>query len=318
MDTTKMRMTLRPLTILSVVIVTGAVIWALWVAKASARVGRPSLSGCLYYSDGPYLIEKDLDTGNETRILRLHVERGDSITERRNYSLSSDAMTIAYLESRYIRRGNSPADLARRSLIVVNRTSNVIMLNRSLNYGVSAVSLSPNGRMVAVVHDAGIASARPHEYSLNVFSVDTGRFVGPTLRAYSGNTNGPSWSPSRGKLVFRDEWLRPVVFDLYNRRSCRLPGRGDPLWAPSGSQVVIGSDHLYDFVSHRVSRLHLPDDAIVCGWSPKSDALMYEIPSDFTSYPVYAYVLKSQKSIRLPASSPGTVGYPVFWRSRSP
>ncbi len=78
----------------------------------------------------------------------------------------------------------------------------------------------------------------------------------------------------------------------------------------------MGSDSIYDMAAHTATSLHISDDAIVIGWSPDAAMLLYKVPSDFTSAPIYAYVLQSQMSVRLPAGNDGGLGFPMLWRAR--
>lgn len=272
-----------------------------------ARVS--ALGGSIYCTECDYLVSYNLRTGEKRTVLKLREQDGAQVIVRSNYSVSCNERRIAYVESCCPRHGSS---LTSYDVIVLDLRSHRTLFRQSsgrTDLSKARLSLSQNGQYLAIVHEGSVPAAS----LLDVVSIRSRKFCVEGKQAYGLLINSPSWDPSGHYVAYQDPWRRPVLLDISSQQTRILPGQGEPLWSPDGKLLVVGNSYVITLKTRTKKPLRLPDRAIVIGWCPDSRGLLYEVPSEFTGYPLYVYWLDTTRSLRLPLQASAIVSEPTVW-----
>lgn len=275
---------------------------------------QPQFNGRLYYSDGPNLVEMNLNTGEKKDVIKTDEPANKTDNRRRtsrtNYDVSRDNNLIAYEEDIFATKTIGEIAAPTRYLVVMNRheRQRSIFRQNVKDMIISPLSISPNAKMLAFIADTRDTKGDP---TLKVIRLSDGKTILSSIPAYN---NSPTWSPDGTKIGFTDKWSRPVLIRLVDKKKEVLPGSGSPIWSPNGKLIAVNGEYIWSKKDKKKVPLKLPELAIVVGWAPDSEYLLYSLEDCTMHCSIYAYDIESKKASIILSNSGEGGAYPVIWR----
>lgn len=272
------------------------------------KVPKSYMHGRMYFISDDKLIKYDVKSKSRYTIMPMQVRYYGNIICQ-SFGVSPKCGTVAYV-GRKLDGGLSDSIL---DINIFDMVNNKILQKYPMetdNPETVGLSLSPDGRYLAVGYMAGVSNAG----CIDIIDLHKKR---KTASFYCGGLfiNAPSWHPDSNKLAYIGKYGNVCIYDVSKKTIKSYKLQGEPIYSPNGDfiYVSVGEEVILEVSTGRITQLNLPSDGYGVGWTPDGNGIMYNVSPEIHLPKTRIYDIKTGKSYLIPVKGGYENGGSIYW-----